>query len=168
MDRFSRYMWLVPGALCAICGLVLLFNPGAMATGVCRLIGIVALITGVVEFINERNSPYRRSASARTILCIAAGVVLLFMPGLVLRSISLAAGIIIAAYGVTQLMQVVDARRIGRVSIPFALITPVALLILGIVMMTGGISAANLAIRIVGVVLIVYGLRMLASAAPRR
>ncbi|MBQ4090197.1 MAG: DUF308 domain-containing protein [Clostridia bacterium] len=167
MDKFSRYMWLVPGAMCIICGLVLLFNPGAMAAGICRIIGIVALITGIVEFLNEHNGAYRRSASARTILCIVSGAVLLFMPGLVLRSISLAAGLIIAAYAVTQILAALDARKLGRANWALALIIPVALLILGIIMINGGISVANLAIRIIGVVLAVYGLRMLASAAPR-
>ena len=167
MDKFSRYMWLVPGAMCIICGLVLLFNPGAMAAGICRIIGIVALITGIVEFLNERNGAYRRSASARTILCIVAGAVLLLMPGLVLRSITLAAGLIIAAYAVTQILTALDARKLGRANWPLALIIPVALLILGIIMINSGISVANLAIRIIGIVLTIYGLRMLASAAPR-
>lgn len=167
MDKLSRYMWLVPGAMCIICGLVLLFNPGAMAAGICRIIGIVALITGIVEFLNERNGAYRRSASARTILCIVAGAVLLLMPGLVLRSITLAAGLIIAAYAVTQILTALDARKLGRANWPLALIIPVALLILGIIMINGGISVANLAIRIIGIVLTIYGLRMLASAAPR-
>lgn len=168
MDKLSKYLYLVPGAMCIICGLVLLFNPGAMAAGICRIIGIVALISGIVGFINERGGAYRRSASARTILCLVSGAVLLFMPGLVLRSISLAAGIIIAAYGLTQLLAALDAKKLGRANWPLALITPVILLILGIIMINGGISVANLAIRVIGVVLSVYGLRMLASAAPGR
>ena len=167
MEKLSRYMWLVPGALCIICGLMLLFNPGAMAVGVCRLIGITALITGIVGFINERKSTYHRSASVRTLIFIIAGAVLLFMPGLVLRSISLAAGLIIAAYALTQLIALLEAREAGAATAPISLALPIALLILGVVMITGGISIANLAIRIIGIILSVYGLKMLAAAAPK-
>ena len=167
MEKLSRYMWLVPGALCIICGLMLLFNPGAMAVGVCRLIGVTGLITGIVGFMNERKSAYRRSASARTIIFLIAGAILLFAPGLVLRSVSVAAGLILAAYAVTQLLAVLDIRKSGGTVTPVSLIIPVALLIFAIVMINGGVSIANLAIRIIGAILAVYGLRMLASAAPK-
>lgn len=168
MEKFSRYMWLVPGALYIICGLMLLFNPGAMAVGVCRLIGITGLITGIVDFMNERKSAYRRSASARTFLFIVAGAILLFAPGLVLRSVSVAAGLILAAYAITQLLALLDIRKAGGVAAPVSFIIPAILLILAIIMINGGISIANMAIRIIGIILSAYGLRMLASAAPRR
>lgn len=160
-------MWLVPGALCIICGLVLAVNPESMAAGVCRLIGIVALISGVVEFINERSGAYRRSAGLRSVLSIAAGAVLLFMPGLVLRSISLVAGVIIAAYALTQLLTALEARKYGRATRPLAFATPICLLILSVIIFSGGISVTSVIIRLCGIVMIIYGLRMLASAAPR-
>ena len=167
MNRLSRYMWLIPGALSIICGLVLLFNPGAMAAGICRIIGIVALIAGVAEYLNRRTGPYIRSAGARTGLFIVSGALLFFAPGFVLRSISVVAGIIIAAYALTQLLTILDSRKSGSASTPFAFITPIILLILGIVMINGGISVANMAVRIVGIILAAYGVRMLASAAPK-
>lgn len=157
MNNFFRYFWLLPAAACVLLGLLLLFNPGAMANTVCMLIGIVALIAGIAGLMDKSSAHSVRGDRAQAIFSLVVGAVLLFMPGLVLRSISVAAGVLLVASGGTKLFAALDDRKLGKRGWEMALGVSVAAVALGVLLLTGAISATNLIIRLLGLILAAIG-----------
>lgn len=168
MNSYNRYFRLLPAIACLVCGLMLAGNPAMLARGVCRIIGIIALVAGVSELADSTSAYSVRSRGSSAILSVIIAVVLIFMPGLVLRSISLIAGIIIGVLCLHSLMASLEARALGRHFWPYAMGLSIAGIVVGVIMMFGGISATTLVIRLIGIALVIGGARMLVGAAASR
>lgn len=168
MRRFPRYLWLLPAIACLVCGLMLLFNPGSMARSVCRIIGIIALVSGVSELLDGSSAYSARNRGSGAILSIIVAIVLIFMPDFVLRFISLIAGIIIAAACLHSLLSSLEARALGRHYWFVSCAASALGMLLGIIMLFGGISATNIVIRLIGFSLAAGGTGMLVSALSGR
>lgn len=168
MKGFPRYLRLLPAIACLVCGLMLLFNPDSMARGVCRIIGIIALVSGVSELMDGSSAYSVRNRGSGAILSVIVAVVLIFMPGFVLRSISLIAGVIITAACLHSLMSSLEARVLGRHYWFVACALSALGALLGIIMLFGGISATNIVVRLIGLALAARGAGMLVSALSGR
>lgn len=168
MKRFPRYIWLLCAVACLACGLTLLFNPDAMARSVCRIIGVIALIGGLSELADGASAYSARNRGSGAILSVIIAIVLIFMPDFVLRSISLIAGVIIAAACLHSLMSSLEARVLGRRYWFVACAVSALGTLLGVIMLFGGISATNIVVRMIGLVLASGGAGMLVSALTGR
>ena len=157
MNNFYRYLWLVPAAASVLLGVMLFFNPGALANTVCIILGIVALIAGIAGLLDRSGAHSARSNRTKSIFFLIAAAVLLFMPGLVLRSISLAAGVLLAAASGVKLFSALDDRKLGRRGWETALAVSGVGVLAGILLLTGAISATHLIIRLIGLLLAISG-----------
>lgn len=168
MKRFPGYLRLVPAIACLACGLTLLFNPASMARSVCRIIGVIALVCGISELLDSSSAYSARNRGSGAILSVIVAAVLIFMPNFVLRSISLIAGIIIAAACLHSLLASLEARALGRHYWFVACILSALGALLGVIMLFGGISATNIVIRLIGLALAAGGAGTLISSLSAR
>ena len=164
MNNFSKYLWLVPSAACALLGLLLLVNPGAMANTVCVILGIIALVAGLAGLIDKSGKHSVRSNRTQSVLCLIAAAVLIFMPGFVLRSISLVAGVLLIAACGVKLFSALDDRKLGTHGWETALVVSGVGIVVGILMFTGVISVTYLVIRLIGIALAYAGGKKLYEA----
>lgn len=161
MQKYDRYFKLIPAIACILCGLILAGNPLFLARIICRLVGGALLALCIIELANsaENNSSSLRKAYA--IIGIVASAFLILFPGLILRSVSIIAGLFIGAISLHGLMTSLESRKLGRSYWPYLMGASVAGLILCAVMLTGSLSTTNIIIRLVGGLLILCGVHLL-------
>jgi len=155
MYKVSKYMYIALAAMAVICGIMLTFNPAGFANSVCRIIGIIALAAGIMKTIEEKNS---HTPMSRSSLCmIILGALLLIMPSLVLRFISMVAGVALIYYSLPRAKTALDDRKLGSSGWEVRLGLSVGGAVIGALMVLGGASLAHIIVRLLGIALIAIG-----------
>ncbi len=155
MYKASKYIWLVIAAITLICGFMITFNPAGFANSVCRMVGILSLIGGVMRFVDERNS--RTPMGTSTVILLTSGVLLLVAPSVVLRFISIFAGIALISFSIPRLRNALDDKKLGAHGWEVMLGLSVGGVAIGALLIFGGASLANIIVRILGIALIAIG-----------
>ena len=142
-------------ALAAIvCGVLLAFKPYATMAWVLRVVGIIALIGGVIHLIDFIKD---RSQNNKLLLAIgefALAFVCIFFATKVMGFIGKACGIVLLVGGALEIYNLYKERKPRDLPV---IIPAVVAVILGIVMLCGGLNPVAVALRIGGIALIVYG-----------
>jgi len=155
MYRASKYIWLAIAAIILVCGFMITFNPAAFANSVCRVIGVISLLAGIMNLMEDKNA---RTPFSRTgIVTLAAGALLLIAPGLVLRFISIFAGAALIVFSIPRLRNALDAKKLNTSGWEVMLGLSVGGIAIGALLVLGGASLANIIVRIIGIALIAFG-----------
>lgn len=167
MFKGLKWTAVLLSAVCIICGIVLLFNPVATARAIFKIVGIVALISGIMHlvenFTDGNPTTPTRPQLTRGLLDIVAALVLTFMTGTVLSIINIAVGLILVVYCVFAIQSSLDSKALQHPYWWASFTAAVVGIVLGIIMVFGGISATNVVIRLGGIALMVYGFEQLWS-----
>ncbi len=155
MYKASRYMWLVISAVALICGFMITFYPAGFANSVCRVVGIISLLGGAMRLIDEHNA--RTPMGMSTVILLTSGILLLIAPSLVLRFISIFAGIALVSFSVPRLRNALDDKKLGAHGWEVMLGLSVGGVAIGALLILGGASLANIIVRILGIALIAIG-----------
>lgn len=155
MYKVSKYMYLAMAAVALICGFMLTFNPGNFANSVCRIIGVIAVLGGIMQLMEDKNArtPFSRSG----IITLVAGALLLIAPSLVLRFISIFAGIGLVIYCIPKLRYAMDSKKLGTNGWEVALGLSVGGIAIGALLILGDASIAHIIVRLLGIALIALG-----------
>ena len=155
MYKATRYIWLAIAAVMLICGFMITFNPAGFANSVCRVIGIISLLGGIMRLTEDRNGHTPLSMSTVTLL--ASGALLLIAPALVLRFISMFAGIALIFFCIPHLRNALDDKKLNAPGWEWMLGLSVGGIAVGALLVLGGASLANIIVRIIGIALIAIG-----------
>ena len=155
MYKVSKYVYLAIAAIALICGFMLALNPHSFANSVCRVIGIICLVGGIMKVIDSRNA--HAPVNQNSVITLAVGALLLIVPGLVLRFISIFAGIVLIAYCLPRLKSALDARKLNSHGWEVSLGLSIGGIALGVLLIIGGASIATIIVRILGIALIAIG-----------
>ena len=155
MYKASKYIWLALAAVALICGSMITFNPAGFANSVCRMVGILSLIGGVMRVIDEHNS--RTPMGMSTVILLTSGALLLIAPGMILRFISIFAGIALISFSIPRLRNALDDKKLGAHGWEVMLGLSVGGVAIGALLILGGASLANIIVRILGIALIAIG-----------
>jgi uncharacterized membrane protein HdeD (DUF308 family) len=163
--RGSRITAYTIGALSLIAGVVLLFWPDRTWTVVARLIGILFVVIGfgqAVEAVTtHRQGNYWGLLLLRGVINLGVGLALLFWPDATVTVVVWLVGLDLVVTGVIALIVGFQVpKEMGRGSL---LIQAVVTVALGVLIMAWPDATLNVVSIIVAIVLILFGLALLAS-----
>lgn len=160
MFRKIKLASLLLAAVCVLCGLMLLTNPDGTARAVCRVVGVVLLITGVLRFLDRDGATGAAIGfgMANGAFDLAAGVALTFFAGLILSVLNIIVGLLLLLGGIFGLRPALDAKALGARYWPAALACSIVGIVLGVAMLAGCFSAVSAVFWICGMALVIYGL----------
>jgi len=163
MNFFKRLgiNYVVDAIICVAVGLILLFLPGVTMTILCKALAVLLIVAGAAMIIsyviNKDNSIGYSAMFAVGLLIAIIGVWIFMKPDVFISLIPLIAGVIIVINGVTNFAQAISLARAsyGRwwLALVFALIT----IGLGVYLIFRPLSAVELAVRIIGAILVYDG-----------
>ncbi|MCH4191911.1 MAG: DUF308 domain-containing protein [Butyrivibrio sp.] len=163
MNFFKRLgiNYFVDAIICIAVGLILLFLPGVTMAILCKALAVLLIVAGaamIISYLINKDTSIGYSAMFAVGLLIAIIGVWIFMkPEVFISLIPLIAGVIIVINGVTNFAQAISLARVsyGRwwLALVFALIT----IGLGIYLIFKPLSAVEIAVRIIGVILVYDG-----------
>ncbi len=155
----------VSGLITAIAGLIMAIMPNLTNLILVRGIGIALLINGIFRVIH-----YMRGKSMAAMLdnemsiglmSLVAGIILLAYPDLVISILPFLFGLYLIFGGTISIQNALDVYRLRKSSMwIFHLIVGIALIILGIVVISQPFSAAGVMTRFVGICILAEGIYM--------
>ena len=100
---------LVMGGISAVCGLVMAIFPGALVNVVWSIIGVIVLLTGVLDIteagaLRRLGSPLALPATTSGIITAALGVITILMPMASMTMAMLVAAVALLIDGVTEII----------------------------------------------------------------
>ena len=149
--------------LMILLGIVLIVFPQLVPALLVRLIGVSLILSAIGTFALARKngiSPgYLEVAGA--VISAIGGIVLLFAPGFVLSLIPTLLGIFVLVGGITNLLKALDLRRSGYGRWGMPLLMAVLSILAGLFLIFSPMTAIDLSMIAIGVVLIYQGLTAL-------
>ena len=146
--------------LLILLGGVLLFQP-QIVSGICRLIGSLLCLAGVVDiaiyFISDVRKNYGNNKLIIGIGLIVAGVFVLVAYKLIMHIVPLILGIFIIVDGVIKLQTAFNAAKVNDVNHKPIMAIAILTIIAGVLIVAFYSHIINLALRIVGLVMIFSG-----------
>ena len=161
--------YLLLDGLWLLAGLVLLIWPRFTAELVCFLLGILCAVYGVVKLFGYfSRDPYRLAFQfdlALGIFLLILGAVLLFSPNALLSLLPVLVGLFTVVSGVFKLQTALDARRFGMGKWWGMLLLSLSVILIGAVLLVRPFQSALLAIRIMGLAILLSGVQDLTTTA---
>ncbi|MGN0979754.1 MAG: HdeD family acid-resistance protein [Candidatus Avoscillospira sp.] len=175
MDRrFShlkgiKWTYLLFSALWLLAGVVLLIWPRFSSEVICIALGVLCMLYGIVKLFGYfSRDPYRLAFQfdlALGILCLVLGIVLIFFSRAILSLLPVIVGIYAVVGGVFKLQTAFEAKRFGMRKWWGMLVLSLLTMALGVVLLVWPFSGAMLAIRFMGLAMIMSGVEDLTATA---
>lgn len=172
--RFShlkgvKWTYLLFSALWLLAGLALLIWPKFSSEVICIVLGILCLLYGVVKLFGYfSKDPYRLAFQfdlALGILCLVLGLVLIFCSRTLLSLLPVIVGIYAVVSGVFKLQTAFEAKRFGMGKWWSMLLLSLLTIVLGVILIIRPFGTAMLAIRFMGLAIIMSGVEDLTATA---
>ena len=149
---------LVRAAVALLIGIFLVVCPGFVAGSLVAVIGAVILLAGITSIVQFFR--FRKDMSLVSgIVGVIVGLVLLFRPDFVLAYVMIVLALVLFIFAVEEIV------RLARMKVgwPF-FVLPVALAVLGIVIICQPVEAMKLAVTLFGAAIIVYAVSEFVTA----
>ena len=169
---YSGSWWalLVRGIVAAIFGIVAIANPGGTVNFIIRLLGIVALIAGIVAMVPALK---RREDGTKTdwtvvpaVIAIVLGLLLIIVPQVVAGIFIFLLGLALFIYGVYAIYSALRARKdVGGGWMPFVV---AVVLIIGIILMAANKHFADAFMWLLGLFALILGILWIAMGIQMR
>ena len=150
-------------------GLALLIWPDTSTTLICRALGILCAIYGVVKLFGYfSKDPYRLAFQfdlALGIFCLILGIVLLFFSNTLLCLLPVLVGLFTVVSGAFKLQTALEAKRFGMEKWWAMLLLSLAVIAVGAVLLVRPFQSAMLAFQFMGLAIVLYGIQDLTTTA---
>ena len=146
--------------LSIVLGLVLVLWPGTALNYIIMLIGVLFLISGLISFamsfkVKENNSSGLRSFNG--IGSIILGLLLVAIPATFAQILMFVLGFILVVAGISQMVLMSSARKLGYASPVFGYFFPGLILLVGIIILFNPFESATSIFILFGLTAIFYG-----------
>lgn len=147
-------------AIMLVVGIIFLVYPGGTLITATRILGIALLLMGAVGIVlpllrkEDMSTPDVIVSAVEAI----AGIIVLASPHFVISLYPVIVGIIIALYGLSDVMTALHMKQVDIGSWKTALILAVITVVLGVVVLVNPFKTMSVLVRIVGIVLIYKGI----------
>lgn len=149
---------LIRAAVALLIGIFLVVCPGFVAGSLVAVIGAVILLAGLASIMQFFR--FRKDMSLVSgIVGVIAGLVLLFRPDFVLAYVMIVLALVLFIFAVEEIVRLAKMKA----GWPF-FVLPVALAVLGIVILCQPVEAMKLAVTLFGVAIIVYAVSEFVTA----
>lgn len=175
MNRRSSHLKQIKGTyllltgLWLLSGLVLLVWPRFSSSLICTVLGVLCAVYGVIKLFGYfSRDPYKLAFQfdlALGILCLIFGAVLLFFPEALLSLLPVLIGLFSLVSGVFKLQTAFEAKRFGMRKWWGMLLLSLVTIAAGAVLLVQPFQSALLAIRFIGLAVLVTGFQDLATTA---
>ena len=167
--KTAKIGYIVISILFCVLGVVLLARPETSVPWIGRLLGIGMIVFGLIKLVGYFSKDLFRLAFqydlAFGVLLIVLGTIVVAHPAGTMRFLSIMLGIPVLADGLFKVQIAVDAKRFGMPKWWTVLLLAVCSVALGIVLLLYPFGTALLAIRFMGLAMILYGIQELTSTA---
>lgn len=161
--------YLLLDGLWLLAGLVLLIWPKFSSDLICHALGILCAVYGVVKLFGYfSRDPYKLAFQfdlALGIFLLILGAVFLFFSEALLSLLPIIVGLIAVINGVFRLQSAIEARRFGMEKWWILLVFSLVNVILGVVLLLRPFQSAMLAVRLMGLSILLSGLQDLTATA---
>lgn len=161
MMKGLKYNYIADAIVTVIIGLVLLLWPGVTLTILIRAIGLLLLVIGAVVSINfftAGGNPVLRTGSlAGGIVVAVIGIWILINPTFFEALIPVIAGAVIVVGGLINLLQALSLWKNAYERWWIALVLSLITMLLGALLFTHPLQAAEIVVRIIGAFLVFDG-----------
>jgi uncharacterized membrane protein HdeD (DUF308 family) len=146
-----------------VAGVLLIMFPSASGTVIAWILGIAAIVYGVIDlttyFLLDVRESLNRNEFAVGVLCIIFGIILIVKKDIIVEFIPIIMGMIILASGFGMMQKAIVAKRIGYDRSGIYMILAIISIILGIAVMffMNGQTARNVIFIVAGIGLMYCG-----------
>ena len=167
--RQIKWIYLLLDLLWLLAGLALLIRPGFSSMFICRCLGVLCLVYGVIKLFGYfSKDPYRLAFQfdlALGIFFLVLGAALLFFSHALLSLLPVLVGVFTVVSGVFKLQTAFDARRFGMGKWWGMLLLSLAVLAIGAILLVRPFQSAMLAVRFMGLAILLSGIQDLTTTA---
>ena len=158
----AKIGYIAVSALMLVIGVIFILMPETSLAAICRILGIMALVCGIIKLAGYFSHDLYRLAFqhdlAFGILLCTIGIIAIAKPAKVISAAHLAAGIVIITDGLFKIQTAIDSKRFGLSK--WWLIAALAILSFaaGILLVVSPLKAAAAMTVVLGISLLVDGL----------
>lgn len=153
---------ILSSGLCTALGVVLVLWPGLSIQLVCKAVGVVLIVCGLLRlisfFIEHDGSMYTQSNLVLGIVFAVVGIWIVANPGRVLSLIPIIVGILIVIHGISKLQQAITLCKSKYSRWWLALLLAVLTLGLGLLLILKPFAAIDTVVMLIGLFLIYDGI----------
>mgnify|MGYP001851277977 FL=1 len=160
-----RMMSEITAVLMIVFGLMLVINPGGAVLLVCRLLGLVLAVTGLVFCLTAFSGRYEPAGKGLDLLHLvpgiflaAAGLFILFRPGVVVGFAGILFAVILLVHGVSDLRKMLLMRQVGDQRWKISLVSAVITFLMGFIVLIAPFGSASLMMTFAGIFLMIDGI----------
>lgn len=155
MQKFKNGSYLTMLIMLAV-GVLFLIYPGGTLKIAVRILGAGLLLLGAVGIALPliRKEELVVSAAVAAVVELIVGVVVLASPGFVISLFPAIMGILIALYGLADLIDALNRKRAGAGNWKAAIVLAAVAIVLGVVVLVNPFKTMSVLVRIAGVILI--------------
>lgn len=167
--RQIKWIYLLLDLLWLLAGLALLIWPGFSSMLICRCLGVLCLVYGIIKLFGYfSKDPYRLAFQfdlALGIFFLVLGAALLFFSHALLSLLPVLVGVFTVVGGVFKLQTAFDARRFGMGKWWGMLLLSLAVIAIGAILLVRPFQSAMLAVRFMGLAILLSGIQDLTTTA---
>lgn len=164
MAKFMKELkanYMASAILCVLFGLVLIIWPGTTTQIVCRMLGMILLIYGIIQIaiylFNAERTVISQGVLVLGIICAVFGAWILFNPAVIIKTIPVIIGVLIAIHGFNNIAQAIALQKEGYEKWWLALIFGLLTVGAGSVLIFNPFEAVETAVRLIGAFLVYDG-----------
>ena len=168
MKNINKYVmtakigYIAVSALMIVIGVIFIVLPETSLAAICRILGIMALICGIIKLAGYFSHDLYRLAFqhdlAFGILLCTIGIIAIAKPAKVISAAHLAAGIVIITDGLFKIQTAIDSKRFGLSKWWIIALFAVLSFAAGILLVVSPLKAAAAMTVVLGISLLVDGL----------
>lgn len=168
MKKINKYVmsakigYIAASLLMLVIGVIFIALPETSLAAICRILGIMALICGIIKLAGFFSRDLYRLAFqydlAFGILLCTIGIIAIAKPAKVISAANLAAGIVIIADGLFKIQTAIDSKRFGLKKWWLIAVFAVLSFAAGIILVVNPLRAAAAMTVVLGISLLTDGL----------
>lgn len=162
MSYLKNLKWnmIIMAVLTIVMGISLVASPNTAALTICRLLGWIVLISGIVSaifYLRGSRSVWETSALVLAVIGILFGIFIIKNPGTIVKFLSYLLAAILIIHGIADIREAFEARRFLDEHWEIALVLGAISLVLGLLIVWNPFSSAAVLMTIIGLSLVYDG-----------
>ncbi len=150
------------GLICVILGIIDLVNPEKMLNVIAYVLGISAIISGVIFVIIYLLRDVKENLESNDFLSgligIVAGIVILLKWREFMSLLPVVLGALIVVSGCMKLQDSIDLRKLDHPAFPYILLLAIVFIIFGSILVANPFKTEIVLMKVIGVTLIITGI----------
>lgn len=146
---------LISSVVMLVLGIMLLIKPDFIINVVSTVIGLVILIPGIVSLVDYFKTKYNANLIIGVVACVI-GIIFIFNSKFVSSILPFLLGIYFIINGISKLQYGMELRKNKVANYMPSIITPLLLLVCGILLMVNPFGGALAITKVLGIFMIIY------------